>query len=74
MDKEDVIVSPDTRRSERIPPGQQQTERWPVLHYGSIPRIDVRDWKLSIEGLVKQECELKYADGFINSSSFCPIR
>src|ERR1035438_6878760 len=27
----DVIISPDTRRAGRIPPGQSRTKKWPVL-------------------------------------------
>jgi hypothetical protein len=34
-----IIYSPDTDR-QRVPPGQHLTEDWPVLHYGSIPKID----------------------------------
>jgi K(+)-stimulated pyrophosphate-energized sodium pump len=26
--------------STRLPPGQYETEKWPVLHYGSVPRFD----------------------------------
>src|SRR2546421_335378 len=25
----------------RLPPGQSRTEKWPVLHYGAIPRVDL---------------------------------
>jgi hypothetical protein len=24
----------------RLPPGQSATLKWPVLHYGSVPRFD----------------------------------
>ena len=34
-----VIVSPDTRRANRIPPGQTRTRKWPVLHYGRVPMV-----------------------------------
>ena len=27
----DIIISPDTRRAYRIPPGQSRTRKWPVL-------------------------------------------
>jgi DMSO/TMAO reductase YedYZ molybdopterin-dependent catalytic subunit len=39
---------------ERLPPGQKLTEGWPVLHYGSIPKIETADWKLEIGGLVEE--------------------
>jgi DMSO/TMAO reductase YedYZ molybdopterin-dependent catalytic subunit len=50
---EGVIVSPDTHRSNRIPPGQSRTKKWPVLDVGGPPSIDLAKWKLSIGGLVK---------------------
>jgi DMSO/TMAO reductase YedYZ molybdopterin-dependent catalytic subunit len=48
-----VIVSPDTRRQRRIPPGQARTRKWPVLHYGSVPRVQIENWRLEITGLVE---------------------
>lgn len=47
-----VIVSPDTRRSERVPPGQSRTKKWPVLDAGGPPRIDLRTWIFQIAGRV----------------------
>lgn len=47
-----VIVSPDTRRAQRIPPGQQRTKKWPILDASGAPNIDLTRWKLSIKGLV----------------------
>ena len=51
---EDAIVSPDTRRSQRIPPGQSRTKKWPVLDAGGPPVIDLPTWTLSVEGLVEK--------------------
>lgn len=39
----------------RLPPGQRLTDGWPVLHYGSIPRIDLANWKLQVWGEVEEE-------------------
>jgi len=50
-----LIKSPDTQRSVRVPPGQRLVESWPVLHYGSVPRIDPAKWSLRLFGLVKEE-------------------
>ena len=47
-----AIVSPDTRRSQRIPPGQSRTRKWPVLDASGPPHVDLADWRLSITGLV----------------------
>lgn len=53
----DMIVSPDTRRSERIPPGQSRTRKWPVLDAFGPPRMDFANWKLRIFGLVNTPLE-----------------
>ena len=39
----------------RLPPGQHLTTGWPVLHYGSIPRIDLDSWRFHVWGLVEEE-------------------
>lgn len=36
----------------RVPPGQQLTTKWPVLHYGSVPRVDLSVWDFRLSGLV----------------------
>lgn len=41
--------------AQRIPPGQFLTERWPVLHYGSVPAFDPVTWDFRVFGLVEQE-------------------
>ena len=48
----DKHVSP--RQEPRLPPGQIQTSKWPVLHYGSVPHIDLAKWSLRVDGLVAQ--------------------
>ena len=45
------IESP--RQEPRLPPGQVQTQKWPVLHYGSVPRVDLTQWELRVDGLVE---------------------
>ena len=47
-----VIISPDTRRDERVPPGQSRTRKWPVLDAAGPPSIDLAQWKLDLRGLV----------------------
>jgi len=49
------IISEDTRRSNRIPPGQSRTKKWPVLHASYVPTIDPEKWRLRIFGLVERE-------------------
>src|SRR4051812_10398628 len=47
-----VIVSPDTLRAQRVPPGQSRTKKWPVLDASGPPDIDLTQWKLRIFGMV----------------------
>ena len=42
----------DTAVAERIPPGQYKTDKFPVLHYGSVPRVDLATWDLRVWGEV----------------------
>ena len=38
----------------RMPPGQSLTNRFPVLHYGPVPRFNAATWDFSIWGEVEQ--------------------
>jgi len=51
---EGIIVSSDTLREKRVPPGQSRTRKWPVLHYGSVPVVDLTTWTFEVDGLVDQ--------------------
>ncbi len=42
----------DPAIAERIPPGQYRTEKFPVLHYGSVPKTDLATWDFKVWGLV----------------------
>lgn len=57
-----IIISPDTRRANRIPPGQSRTRKWPVLHYGYVPTIPLEKWKLHILGLVERPLVFSWAE------------
>jgi DMSO/TMAO reductase YedYZ molybdopterin-dependent catalytic subunit len=41
-------------RKDRIPPNQRATERFPVLTYGPVPRIDLSQWRFTMSGLVEE--------------------
>lgn len=56
----DPIVSPDVRRTERIPPRQVLTRKWPVLHAGTTPDFDRAHWSFHIWGLVEQPWQCTY--------------
>jgi DMSO/TMAO reductase YedYZ molybdopterin-dependent catalytic subunit len=60
----DIIISPDTRRSQRIPPGQSRTKKWPVLDASGSPRIEPSKWRLRMEGLVRTPVEWSLDDFF----------
>ena len=45
-------VSDDQQR--RLPPGQYLTQKWPVLHYGSVPSTDLATWDFRVWGEVEQ--------------------
>jgi DMSO/TMAO reductase YedYZ molybdopterin-dependent catalytic subunit len=49
-----MIISPDVYRENRIPPGQSRTRKWPVLHYGYVPTIDLSRWRFEVTGLVER--------------------
>ena len=38
----------------RLPPGQYLTEKWPVLHAGDVPDIDLDTWDFRVWGEVDE--------------------
>ena len=60
--EEKIITSPDTTRTNRVPPGQTLVSEWPVLHYGTAPTIETSGWTFSISGLVSRERRLDYQE------------
>ncbi len=48
--------------TDRLPPGQSLTQKWPVLHYGSVPRVDLATWEFAVNGLVENEVRWSYED------------
>ena len=44
--------------NDRLPPGQKTSKVFPVLDLGVQPEIDLKKWKLMIEGEVEKPCEL----------------
>lgn len=45
---QDAIISEDTRRDQRLPPGQVLTRKWPVLHAGEVPPFDPATWDFTV--------------------------
>ena len=44
----------------RLPPGQYLTEKWPVLHAGSVPKTDLATWDFRVFGEVEQPLRLTW--------------
>jgi DMSO/TMAO reductase YedYZ molybdopterin-dependent catalytic subunit len=44
----------------RLPPGQYFTEKWPVLHAGEVPDVDIATWRLQVTGEVEEPLTLTY--------------
>src|SRR5215831_8371062 len=52
LDPADTKGSP--QQEPRLPPGQILTDKWPVLHYGSVPRVDLEKWDFRVYGMVEK--------------------
>ena len=44
----------------RLPPGQYLAENWPVLHAGTVPRVDLAAWDLRVWGEVERPVRLSW--------------
>src|SRR2546427_4091543 len=58
----DVIISPDTRRNNRVPPGQSRTKKWPVLDASGTPRVNLDKWRFQLVGLVGKELSFNWKE------------
>jgi DMSO/TMAO reductase YedYZ molybdopterin-dependent catalytic subunit len=45
-----------------LPPGQFETEKWPVLHQGDVYEFDEASWDFRLFGEVEEEVSLSYAE------------
>jgi DMSO/TMAO reductase YedYZ molybdopterin-dependent catalytic subunit len=52
----------DADVADRIPPGQYRTEKFPVLHYGSVPHPKLETWDLRVFGEVDNPIRLTWAE------------
>ena len=44
----------------RLPPGQYLTEKWPVLHAGTVPETDLATWDFRVFGEVERPVTLTW--------------
>ena len=52
----------EMKQAGRLPPGQALTLKWPVLHYGSVPRFDPATWDFKAWGLVEVPRKLTWEE------------
>jgi DMSO/TMAO reductase YedYZ molybdopterin-dependent catalytic subunit len=50
------------RGDARIPPGQVETKKWPVLHSGEVPDFDPARWDLRVFGEVDRPLTLSWQE------------
>lgn len=53
--RRDLVAQEQNAIDARVPPGQYVTERFPVLHAGAVPEVDLAEWGFTISGLVGAE-------------------
>jgi DMSO/TMAO reductase YedYZ molybdopterin-dependent catalytic subunit len=66
----DPFLQPGDRRQlekqaqqdRRLPPGQSLTLKWPILHYGSVPRFAESSWDFKISGEVAAPLRLSWKE------------
>ena len=46
----------------RLPPGQVETRKWPVLHAGRVPDVDLGRWRLAVTGLVERPLSMSWSE------------
>jgi DMSO/TMAO reductase YedYZ molybdopterin-dependent catalytic subunit len=46
--------------ADRLPPGQVVTQKWPVLHYGTVPQVDLATWRFEVSGAVGRPFSLTW--------------
>ena len=47
---------------DRLPPGQYLTEKWPVLHAGTVPETDLATWDFKVFGEVEEPITLTWEE------------
>ena len=57
---EQIKPAPDQGLGGRVPPGQFVSNKFPVLTYGSTPKLQLQAWRFRIFGLVDREVELSW--------------
>ncbi|HEX6547584.1 MAG TPA: sulfite oxidase-like oxidoreductase [Candidatus Dormibacteraeota bacterium] len=55
---------PEGVSAERVPPGQTVAvgDRWPLLHFGPVPKLDLKTWDFKVFGEVENELRFDYGE------------
>jgi DMSO/TMAO reductase YedYZ molybdopterin-dependent catalytic subunit len=56
----DVRRRPMKKSSNRVPPNQTLTEKFPILHEGLVPTFDPKTWTFTVKGLVENPVRLPF--------------
>ena len=51
--KAETRSAPRATTPRDLPPGQYLTDKWPVLHAGSVPSTDLHTWTFRVWGEVE---------------------
>lgn len=57
-----MFAAHSDEEKKRIPPGQYLTNRFPVLHYGPVPELDLKNWKFRVWGEVEKPLVLSWEE------------
>ena len=50
------------KKDGRLPPGQSLTQKFPVLHYGPVPKVDLESWDFRAWGEVETPLRLTWSE------------
>lgn len=62
MSVEDVTDLYQEFGGERLPPGQRETQKFPVLSKSGVPEIDLETWEFTVSGAVGEELSFSYEE------------
>ncbi|WP_336037484.1 sulfite oxidase-like oxidoreductase [Halobacterium yunchengense] len=62
MSVEDVTDLYEEFGDDRLPPGQRETSKFPVLSKGGTPAWDREDWEFTVTGAVEDELSLSFEE------------
>ena len=57
-----VRIDARSDHERRLPPGQIETRKWPVLHYGTVPAVDLQRWRFTLAGTVERPLSMSWTE------------